>query len=137
MDLEGKKLDTVDIVYITLSGMFNISEPESRVYCKDLKKDITKLLCDGSDHPLIKDNFHFVTAGAFPLSEDVSNVFSTLYQHSNYLGWITGGGVTYPEFVENGVLDKAEKVRERKLISQEDYEFLQNLGSKIDHRTSF
>ena len=117
-------LTRVDVASIILSGTVDSRE---RVYCNNIKKQLTNVLHRVRENSLISENYHFVTSGAFPWSSDVYDCLWILTQ-SRFMGWVTGG----PDFIEPSVVKLADSVLHEEKISREDFDFLKGLGRKIE-----
>lgn len=119
-----------NIIGIILSGAFEGREKEQILRCDDLEEKVTELLLRERQRRFIGDNYHFVTAGAFPYSEEVHRTIE-FFHEVGILTYIMGeeGENIYPKVVRF-----AEVSRKQRRISRADYEFLRNLGKKLVHR---
>lgn len=123
--LSRRELGRSSIIAIVLSGMFK--GHEERVYCDGLRRQVEKVLFEERNHSMLRD-FHFVTAGAYPFSEEVRNAYDS-WIGSFHMGWLSGGECL--DFVNPSMLRYAEYLKNEGEISSKDYDFLQGLGGKI------
>src|SRR3989338_1595439 len=93
-----------------------------------LERQITEILFSGhGEIPLIDQNYHFVTAGAFSYSQEVNSVF-WIFREIGAMTYIMGEN---GEMVEPAALIFGKNALEKKLVSKKDYEKLKNLGKKL------
>ncbi len=123
-------LTSANIIGIILSGVFEGRDKKEKVKCDDLEEKVTEILLRERSKRFIGDNYHFVTAGAFPYSEEVHKTMS-FFHEVGVLTYTMGeqGANIYPR-----VVGFAEVSRKQRRISRADYEFLRNLGKKLVHR---
>ncbi len=124
-------LTSANIISIVLSGAFDgkSRKPETgKVVCDDLEEKVTGILFGERNKRLIRNNYHFVTEGASPYSEQVHRAID-FFHEVGILSYTMGeqGTNIHPK-----VIGFAEISRKQRRISRADYEFLINLGKELD-----
>lgn len=120
-------LTSANIIGIILSGAFEGRDKKEKIKCDDLEEKVTEILLRERSKRFIGDNYHFVTAGAFPYSEEVHKTMNFFHEVGILTDTIGEQGTNiYPR-----VVGFAEVSRKQRRISRADYEFLRNLGKKL------
>jgi hypothetical protein len=124
-------LTQTDLVSIVLAGSFEKElgdnpEKMSLVY-DDLQTQMVRVFLKAQNIPLIKENYHIVTAGAFPYSREISKVFWRL-QEVRAVTRIMGesGDIVKPLALASG-----RDALKRRYISDSDYEKVKDIGQNL------
>ena len=124
-----------DVVTVVLSGAFEereweIKERTGSLVFEEFQKQVTKVLYDArNDVPLIREHYYdFDKCGVFPYSKTVDSALDHLIQF-RIVTRIMG---TLEEIVKPEVLEFAKGVLKAELITEKDYNVLQDLGKKLE-----